>query len=279
MNAVANPIAVAYLATAVPLWGVVVVAGVVGLIIGSFLNVVVYRTPRHLSIVQPASFCPNCRTPVRSSDNVPVLSWLLLRGRCRSCGAPISPRYPLVEGGTGVLFALVAAAVGPHWAVIGLCTLAATLAASAAIELDGESLPSSVVYWGGGIGVLGLLGAAASTGHWAKLVGAAVGVFVAGALRFLLSRRAGPASSPSPGSDSWALLPLGAVLGWSGPVGAAVGAGVLGVLLLLALRTHRSAGHDRVRRTVTTSLGPSVAAAVSAVLGVVAAIAAGVSLG
>jgi leader peptidase (prepilin peptidase)/N-methyltransferase len=276
MNGLITPLAAAQFAIAVPRWGVVVTAGVVGLVIGSFLNVVVYRTPRHLSIVQPASFCPSCGTPVRSFDNVPVLSWLILRGRCRSCRAPISPRYPLVEGGTGVLFALVAAAVGPHWAVVGLCVLAATLAASAAIELDGERPPLSVASWGTGIGVLGLLGVTASDGHWAKFGSAIGGVAVAGALGVLLSRTAATAGSPSVAHGSWALLPAGAALGWSGPVGTAVGAGVLGGLLLVALRTGRSSEGAPGQRTIV--VGPGAAAALSAVLGVVAAIAAGASL-
>jgi leader peptidase (prepilin peptidase) / N-methyltransferase len=78
-------------------------AGVFGAIIGSFLNVVAYRLPRHESLVTPASHCPRCDTPVKPYDNIPVLSWLLLRGHCRSCGEPISVRYPLVELLTGML--------------------------------------------------------------------------------------------------------------------------------------------------------------------------------
>src|ERR1700756_2541477 len=77
--------------------------GVLGAIFGSFLNVVVHRLPRHESIVKPASHCPKCGTPVKPYDNIPILSWLLLHGRCRSCAAPISPRYPLVEALTAVL--------------------------------------------------------------------------------------------------------------------------------------------------------------------------------
>jgi leader peptidase (prepilin peptidase) / N-methyltransferase len=78
-------------------------AGVLGAIMGSFLNVVVYRLPRHESLITPASHCPRCGTPVKPYDNIPVLSWLLLRGHCRSCGESISVRYPLVEFVTGVL--------------------------------------------------------------------------------------------------------------------------------------------------------------------------------
>jgi leader peptidase (prepilin peptidase)/N-methyltransferase len=86
-------------------------AGVLGAICGSFLNVVVYRLPRRESLIAPASHCPACGTPVKPYDNIPVLSWLLLRGHCRTCAQPISPRYPLIEALTA---ALCAAAVLTH---------------------------------------------------------------------------------------------------------------------------------------------------------------------
>src|SRR5947208_2722918 len=85
----------------------IVLAALGGLIIGSFLNVVAYRLPRGESLAHPPSHCPSCDAPIKPYDNVPVLSWLLLRGRCRACGATISPRYPLVEALTGALYALV----------------------------------------------------------------------------------------------------------------------------------------------------------------------------
>ena len=84
----------------------------VGLAVGSFLNVVVWRVPRGESVVRPPSACPACGAPVRPADNVPVLSWLRLRGRCRDCSAPISPRYPLVEVGTAALFVVMALRFG-----------------------------------------------------------------------------------------------------------------------------------------------------------------------
>src|SRR4051794_31514661 len=87
---------------------VVAVIGVLGLFIGSFLNVVIYRVPAGLSIVSPGSACPRCGSPIKPYDNVPVVSWLLLRGKCRNCSSPISARYPLVELGTGLAFAAVA---------------------------------------------------------------------------------------------------------------------------------------------------------------------------
>ena len=88
---------------------IIAMAGAFGLAIGSFLNVVIHRVPQGLSVVRPASRCPSCGTTLAGRDNIPVLSWLLLRGRCRTCGARISLRYPLVELATGVVFAAVAA--------------------------------------------------------------------------------------------------------------------------------------------------------------------------
>lgn len=87
--------------------------GLVGVLIGSFLNVVVHRVPLGESVVAPASRCPGCGHAIRRRDNVPVLSWLVLRGRCRDCGEPISARYPAVELGTGIAFGGVALLVGP----------------------------------------------------------------------------------------------------------------------------------------------------------------------
>src|SRR4051812_47870826 len=90
----------------------VVLCGVLGLIIGSFLNVVVWRVPRGESVAQPGSRCPACGHSVRAWDNVPVLSYLLLKGHCRDCDASISARYPLVEAGTGAVFAILALRIG-----------------------------------------------------------------------------------------------------------------------------------------------------------------------
>ena len=86
-----------------------------GLVFGSFLNVCIYRLPRDLSVVSPRSFCPACATPIAFYDNIPVLSWIILRGRCRNCRAPISPRYAVVELMTGVFFALAYLAPLSEW--------------------------------------------------------------------------------------------------------------------------------------------------------------------
>jgi leader peptidase (prepilin peptidase)/N-methyltransferase len=89
-------------------WLVVALAFVAGAAIGSFLNVVISRVPKHESIVRPASHCPSCNTPIAPRDNIPIVSWLVLRGRCRTCGWRIPVRYWLVEVACGLLFAVVA---------------------------------------------------------------------------------------------------------------------------------------------------------------------------
>ncbi len=128
----------------------------VGGAVGSFLNVVVYRLPRGLSLVTPPSHCPACKHPIRWYDNVPVLGWFLLRGRCRDCRASIPFRYPLVEAVTAVLFltvgaadACAAAAWGSLGAMLGLAayhgTLLVTLLAAALIRYDGHPVPTRLL--------------------------------------------------------------------------------------------------------------------------------------
>jgi leader peptidase (prepilin peptidase)/N-methyltransferase len=119
-------------------------AGVFGATIGSFLNVVAYRLPRRESLVRPGSRCPGCRTSIRPYDNLPVVGWLLLRGRCRSCGMAISPRYPLVEAITGALaVAVVLTKHSSHDAVLGL-VLVAVLVPVALIDLEHRIIPNKI---------------------------------------------------------------------------------------------------------------------------------------
>jgi leader peptidase (prepilin peptidase) / N-methyltransferase len=126
----------------------VVLAGLFGAIFGSFLNVVAYRLPRGESLSRPRSRCPGCETPIRPYDNVPVLSWLLLRGRCRDCRTPISARYPLVEAGTGALCALVVFAMGPDEdALLGLA-LVLLLVPVTLIDLDHRIIPNRLMLIG-----------------------------------------------------------------------------------------------------------------------------------
>jgi leader peptidase (prepilin peptidase)/N-methyltransferase len=123
----------------------IVVFSVLGLAVGSFLTVVTHRVPRRESVVRPRSRCPGCGTEIRSRDNVPVLSYLLLRGRCRTCGKPIGVRYPLTELVTGLLFA-GAAAEFRHLATAAVMALFfAVMVTLAVIDLDLRIIPNRIV--------------------------------------------------------------------------------------------------------------------------------------
>jgi leader peptidase (prepilin peptidase) / N-methyltransferase len=124
----------------------VIAAGLFGAVIGSFLNVVAHRVPLGESLVSPGSRCPECEAPVKPYDNIPVVSWLLLRGRCRNCGAPISPRYPLVELATALAFAAVVAVRGFDDDLVLELPFVAALIALAAIDFDHKLLPNKIVY-------------------------------------------------------------------------------------------------------------------------------------
>ena len=134
-------------------------AAAFGLLIGSFLNVVAHRLPARMSLAMPASHCPSCEVPIKPYDNIPVLSWLLLRGRCRSCSEPIGVRYPLVEAGTAALFAAVVAVHHADTAalVLGL-VLVTFLVPIALIDLDLRIIPNRLTVPAAIVGIaLGLL--------------------------------------------------------------------------------------------------------------------------
>jgi leader peptidase (prepilin peptidase)/N-methyltransferase len=120
-------------------------AGISGAVIGSFLNVVVYRLPIGQSLVKPRSHCPSCDTPVAPRDNVPLLSWLFLKGRCRHCGETISARYPAVELLTALCFVAVVLARGFHAELIALIPFTAALIAITFIDLEHKIVPNRIV--------------------------------------------------------------------------------------------------------------------------------------
>jgi leader peptidase (prepilin peptidase)/N-methyltransferase len=165
---------------------VVVAAVLLGLIIGSFLNVVVARVPEGRSVVRPRSACPHCGTPIAERDNIPVLSWLLLRGRARCCGAPISVRYPLVEAATGVVFGLVAVWVGLSWLLPAMLFLAAVSIPLTLIDVAHKRLPDAIVLPSYPIAAALLVLAALTLGEPGRLLRAAVCGLVLYAFYFLL---------------------------------------------------------------------------------------------
>jgi leader peptidase (prepilin peptidase) / N-methyltransferase len=130
-----------------------VLAAVLGLVIGSFLNVVIHRLPRGESLLRPPSRCPACGQSIRPWHNVPLLGWLVLRGRCAHCAAPIPVRYPLIEGLTAVLFAWIALRFGPTPMAFLWMAFGAGLVAAAAIDLDHRIIPDEISLGGLAVGL------------------------------------------------------------------------------------------------------------------------------
>ncbi|MGV8977527.1 MAG: prepilin peptidase [Cellulomonas sp.] len=220
-----------------------------GLAIGSFLNVVVWRVPRGESVVSPPSACPRCSHPIRPVDNVPVLSWLLLRGRCRNCGEPIARRYPAVELGTAVLFVLTAWTIGITWALPAFLYLAGITVCLAIIDLDTRRLPNVIVLPSYPVAAALLTLASWNPGGetaWGSLVRALICCAILYAFYFMLMF-AYPAGMGF--GDVKLAGVLGLYLGWVGWGALAVGAfgafllgGLYAIGLLVARRAGRKSG-------------------------------------
>ncbi|HIK44208.1 MAG TPA: prepilin peptidase [Leptolyngbyaceae cyanobacterium M65_K2018_010] len=214
-----------------------------GAALGSFLNVVIYRLPQGLSLLYPPSHCPQCHTRLKPYDNVPILGWLWLGGRCRHCKAPISARYPLIEGLTGGLFLVTFWGWGLTWWTVAYWILLAWLIALAFIDLDTLTLPNPLTQSGL---VVGLLAQAMipylQTGSWsnglrglmAGIIGAVLGIWLFEGITLLASLALGQTAMG--GGDAKLAAMLGAWLGWPGVllsgflaclVGALVGGGAI----------------------------------------------------
>jgi leader peptidase (prepilin peptidase)/N-methyltransferase len=238
----------------------IAVCALYGLLIGSFLNVVIYRLPRHESIVRPRSKCPSCDMTILGRDNIPVLSWLLLKRRCRNCRSPISVRYVLVEIAGGVLFAGAAARLGFNWTLPATLVLLASLLALACIDLEHMLLPKGIVYPSALI-VLGLLTlAAAMTGEWHRLLVAAICAAVWFAVFFAMNA----ASPRALGFGDVRLAPLlGLGLGWFGWPYVVLGffsanllGAVIGIVLIATKRINR---HQQIPYGVFLAAGAALA--------------------
>jgi leader peptidase (prepilin peptidase) / N-methyltransferase len=218
-------------------------AAVVGLVVGSFLNVVIWRVPRGESVVRPPSYCPSCEARVLPRDNVPLVSWVLLHGRCRSCGAGITVRYPLVEFGCSVLFAAMTVRFGFDAVLPAFLYLAAVGLALALIDLDVHRLPNALTLPSYVVASVGLSVGAVAHHEPVRLVHALVGMAAMYCFYFLLMLL-------KPGGMGFGDVKLAGVLGlYLGYIGwgaLAVGAflafalgGVAGVGLMLAGRAGR----------------------------------------
>jgi leader peptidase (prepilin peptidase)/N-methyltransferase len=167
-------------------WPIVGIIAALGLAIGSFLNVVIYRVPRQESVVSPGSHCPTCDTQLKNWHNVPVLGWLVLRGRCAYCRTRISARYPLVELGTAVLFAAITERFGLTFLLPAYLYLAAVGVALALIEFDVRRVPDTLLLPSYVISVLLLMPAGAEHPDWRVAERALVGMIALLAVYFAL---------------------------------------------------------------------------------------------
>jgi leader peptidase (prepilin peptidase)/N-methyltransferase len=238
----------------------VAIVALFGLAIGSFLNVVVWRLPRKESLSHPSSRCPRCERPIRWYDNIPVVSWVILRGKCRDCGEPISARYPLVEAGTALFFAAVVVWVvsprtgilysGDVFDVLALVVvavaylyLAAISVALTLIDLDTQTLPNRIVLPAYLVSGVLLTAATALTGNWTGMITALVGATALFGFYFILA-------FAYPGGmglgDVKLAGVLGLFLGWLGWGPLAVGAfspflfgGIFGLVLMVLRKVGR----------------------------------------
>ncbi len=230
-----------------PEWFFAVSALLFGLLFGSFANVVIWRVPRGESIASPGSHCPRCQHPIAWYDNMPVVSWLVLRARCRSCDEPIPVRYPLVEAASGALFWLAASSFGVSAAAVVAAVLFWFLLVLSVIDLDTMRLPNVLV---GTLGGVGLACAAVSEVTGAKLA-PLVGMATSGWL-----------SGPIPAALLGALL------------GAAISGGLASVYGLVRGRHGLGMGDVKLLAVLGLFLGPYVIMCMflGSLLGVVAGI-------
>jgi leader peptidase (prepilin peptidase)/N-methyltransferase len=234
---------------------IAVLCFVFGLLIGSFLNVVIGRVPVGESIVQPPSHCPRCGTELAWYDNVPVVSWLVLRARCRTCHEPISARYPLVEVGCGALWAALAVRFGAHVELGPYLVVGAGFLALSVIDLDTKRLPDPVVAVTAVLALAGFVVAAAVDDRWASL-GRAGGGAVLGFVALLVIHLVRPDGMGF--GDVKLAAVCGLALGWLGL--AEVIVGLYGGFVLGAVVGVGLMAVGRVRRGVAVPFGPFLAA-------------------
>jgi leader peptidase (prepilin peptidase) / N-methyltransferase len=211
-------------------------AGVLGLIVGSYLNVVVYRVPLGLSTVTPRSRCPGCGAPIRARDNLPVLSFLLLRGRCRACGTAISWRYPAVEAATALLFVACLERYGLSLRTAAAVVFSCLMLVLALIDMDHMILPDRLTLPGIAAGLLAQLWAplagpppALRAAVWGALLGGGLLLAVWG-LWYLARHEEGMGLG-----DAKMLALVGAFLGWQGVLVTLFCGALAGSLVGLAL--------------------------------------------
>ncbi len=208
-----------------------------GLIIGSFLNVCIYRIPRELSIVSPASSCPNCKTPIRPWDNIPVISYLILAGKCRKCGEKISLRYPSVELLNGLMYLAVLYRFGLGWHLPLLYALVSSLIVITFIDLDFQIIPDAITLPGMIIGLAVshfIMPDPFATYSLLGFVNSVIGLLAGGVTFYLIAilSRGGMG-----GGDVKMMAMVGSFMGWKGVflttlVGSLTGS-LIGIVLIV----------------------------------------------
>lgn len=219
---------------------VAVYVTVLGLIVGSYLNVVIHRLPRGISTVRPRSRCPECGAAIRAYDNLPVVSYLVLRGKCRSCGAPISWRYPAIEGLTGLLFAASFLRFGFHLATPVACLFCCLMIILAGIDVEHMLLPDRITLPGIAVGLLVQLAVPLAGGILGGVLGALLGggILLAISMAWLLLR-----GEEGMGlGDVKMLAMVGAFLGWKGVVVTLFASTLTGAIVGLAVARKSQAG-------------------------------------
>jgi len=231
-----------------------IIAVAVGLVIGSFLNVCIYRIPRDLSIAFPSSRCTSCDTPIRPLDNIPVLSYLIIGGRCRSCHTKILFRYPLVEALNAFLYWAVLWRFGPGWPSLLYCVLVSSLIVITFIDLDFQIIPDSITLTGIPVGlVAGSLFLpdpfmrADLLGFWASLFGFLVG----GGFFYIVAvvSRGGMG-----GGDIKMMAMVGSLMGWKSVLLTTFAGSLAGSLVGVFLMLFRGKG-----RKTKVPFGPFLA--------------------
>jgi leader peptidase (prepilin peptidase)/N-methyltransferase len=211
-----------------------------GLVVGSFANVCIHRLPRRESVVSPPSRCPSCGALIRARDNVPVLSWLLLRGRCRSCRAPISRRYPAVEGANGLLWLALAVLRGPRVGTFVAMLLVTVLLVLSLIDLDHQLLPDAITLPGIAVGLAASFLPGARMRPLAALLAAAGGWLAFAVVATVYKRIRGIEGL---GQGDWKMAAmLGAFLGWQQMLLTVLLASVAGTLVGLGAVALRGRG-------------------------------------
>lgn len=215
-----------------------------GLVLGSFFNVCIWRIPRGESIGYPPSHCPRCNKPIRFYDNIPVLSYLILRGRCRDCGKPISIRYPLIESLTALLFVLAYARFGLQWSLLRGLFFIGFLVVIAGIDLEHKIIPFGLSVAGIIVGLIFSLFPAFKISFvsalWGGVLGAGFILFAWAFWRFILARPFRRFGVNRKEGMGWGDVYFAGMLGvFTGPKGMSVGLGcavVVTVIVGIALR-------------------------------------------